>query len=115
MHFHRMFKYYGKALKETNATTDEQIREVAEYCIIDAISCQQLMVKCNAINEYREVVSVAFISLYDSHYFAVEMKVRNLLSAVLFFLNVHSKYYFQKCISSSGYFDRYEHLKKYKV
>ncbi|PKB96902.1 hypothetical protein RhiirA5_434052 [Rhizophagus irregularis] len=107
--------YYGKALKETNATTDEQIREVAEYCIIDAISCQQLMVKCNAINEYREVVSVAFISLYDSHYFAVEMKVRNLLSAVLFFLNVHSKYYFQKCISSSGYFDRYEHLKKYKV
>uniref|UniRef100_U9TS67 DNA-directed DNA polymerase family B exonuclease domain-containing protein n=1 Tax=Rhizophagus irregularis (strain DAOM 181602 / DAOM 197198 / MUCL 43194) TaxID=747089 RepID=U9TS67_RHIID len=36
-------KYYGKALKETNATTDEQIREVAEYCIIDAISCQQLM------------------------------------------------------------------------
>ncbi|CAG8743819.1 21428_t:CDS:1, partial [Rhizophagus irregularis] len=84
MHFHRMFKYYGKALKETNATTDEQIREVAEYCIIDAISCQQLMVKCNAINEYREVVSVAFISLYDSHYFAVEMKVRNLLSAVLY-------------------------------
>ncbi|RHZ63691.1 hypothetical protein Glove_328g103 [Diversispora epigaea] len=79
--FHRMFKYYGRALKETNATTAEQMREVAEYCIIDAISCQRLMVKRNAINEYREVSSVAFIALYDSHYFAVGMKVRNLLSA----------------------------------
>ena len=39
------------------------------------------MVKRNAINEYREMASVAFISLYDSHYFAVGMKVRNLLSA----------------------------------
>ncbi|CAI2194339.1 250_t:CDS:1, partial [Funneliformis geosporum] len=81
MPFQRMFKYYGRALKETNATTAEQMREVAEYCIIDAISCQRLIVKHNAINEYREVASVAFISLYDSHYFAVGMKVRNLLSA----------------------------------
>ncbi|GES86489.1 DNA polymerase family B-domain-containing protein [Rhizophagus clarus] len=81
MPFHRMFKYYGRALKETNATTAEQMREVAEYCIIDAISCQRLMVKRNAINEYREVASVAFISLYDSHYFAVGIKVRNLLNA----------------------------------
>src|ERR1044071_10183186 len=81
MPFHRMFKYYGRALKETNATTAKQMREVAEYCIIDAISCQRLMVKHNAINEYRKVASVAFISLYDSHYFAVGMKVRNLLNA----------------------------------
>ncbi|GBB95616.1 hypothetical protein RclHR1_25780002 [Rhizophagus clarus] len=79
--FHRMFKYYGRALKETNATTAEQIREVAEYCIIDTISCQRLIVKRNAINKYREVASVAFILLYDSHYFAVGMKVRNLLNA----------------------------------
>ncbi|PKK59220.1 DNA/RNA polymerase [Rhizophagus irregularis] len=69
------------ALKETNATTAKQMHEVAEYCIIDAISYQRLMVKRNAINEYREVASVAFISLYDSHYFAIGMKVRNLLSA----------------------------------
>ncbi|GBC00545.1 hypothetical protein RclHR1_38980001, partial [Rhizophagus clarus] len=81
MPLHRMFKYYGRALKETNATTAEQMREVAEYCIIDAISYQRLMVKRNAINEYREMASVAFISLYDSHYFAIGMKVRNLLSA----------------------------------
>ena len=39
MPFHHMFKYYGRALKKTNATTAEQMHEVAEYCIIDAISC----------------------------------------------------------------------------
>ncbi|CAB4476463.1 unnamed protein product [Rhizophagus irregularis] len=81
MPFHRMFKYYGRALKETNATTAEQMREVAEYCIIDAISCQRLMVKRNVINEYREVASIAFLSLFDAHYFAGGMKVCNLLGA----------------------------------
>ncbi|RGB32335.1 hypothetical protein C1646_762987 [Rhizophagus diaphanus] len=81
MPFHRMFKYYKRALKETNTTTAEQMREVAEYCIIDASNCQRLMVKRNAINKYREMASVVFILLYNSHYFAIGMKVRNLLSA----------------------------------
>ncbi|GBB86617.1 hypothetical protein RclHR1_01300002 [Rhizophagus clarus] len=57
------------------------MREVAKYCIIDALSYQRLMVKYNAINEYREVASVAFLSLFDAHYFAGGMKVCNLLSA----------------------------------
>ncbi|PKK59165.1 DNA/RNA polymerase [Rhizophagus irregularis] len=78
---YRMNKYYERALKETNVTTAEQMREVAKYCIIDALSCQRLMVKQNAINEYREVASIAFISLSDAHYFAIGMKVSNLLSA----------------------------------
>ncbi|GBB87219.1 hypothetical protein RclHR1_13660003 [Rhizophagus clarus] len=43
MPFHRMFMYYERALKETNATTAKQMREVAKYYIIDAISCQRLM------------------------------------------------------------------------
>ncbi|CAI2201075.1 17101_t:CDS:1, partial [Funneliformis geosporum] len=77
----RMNKYYKEALKETNATTAEQMREVAKYCIIDALSCQRLMVKRNVINEYREVASIALISLFNTHYFAIEMKVCNLLSA----------------------------------
>ena len=59
----------------------KQMREVAKYCIIDALSCQWLIVKHNAINEYREVASVAFLSLFDTHYFAGGMKVCNLLSA----------------------------------
>src|SRR3954452_14171129 len=78
---HRMNKYYEMALKETNATTAEQMREVPKYCIIDALSCQRLMFKRNVINEYREVVSISFLSLYDAHYFAGGMKVCNLLGA----------------------------------
>src|SRR2546423_9946358 len=39
------------------------------------------MLKHNAINKYREVASVAFLLLFDAHYFAGGMKVCNLLSA----------------------------------
>ena len=78
---HCMNKYYEIALKETNVITAKQMREVAKYCIIDALSCQRLMVKRNIINEYREVVFISFLSLYDAYYFAGEMKVCNLLGA----------------------------------
>src|SRR3954454_20863720 len=81
MPIQRMNKYYERALKEPDSITAEQMREVAKYCIIDALSCQRLMVKRNVINEYREIASIAFISLFDTHYFAIGMKVRNLLSA----------------------------------
>ena len=81
MPIHRMNKYYERALKETNATTVKQMREIAKYYIIDALSCQRLMVKRNVINEYRELVTIAFLPLFDAHYFAGGMKVCNLLSA----------------------------------
>src|ERR1700722_8355038 len=42
---HRMNKYYERASKKTNATMAKQMREVAKYCIIDALSCQWLIVK----------------------------------------------------------------------
>jgi hypothetical protein len=76
---HRMNKYYKMALKEINATTAEQMHKVAKYCIIDALSCQRLMIKRNVINEYREVSNIAFLLLFDAHYFAGGMKVCNLL------------------------------------
>ncbi|CAB5098471.1 unnamed protein product [Rhizophagus irregularis] len=81
MPIHRMNKYYERALKKPDSMLAEQMREVAKYCIIDALSCQRLMVKHNAINEYREVASIAFLLLFDAHYFAGGMKVCNLLSA----------------------------------
>ncbi|CAI2182618.1 3113_t:CDS:2 [Funneliformis geosporum] len=52
----------------------KQMREVAEYFIINTISCQWLIVKRNVINEYREIASIAFLSLFDVHYFAGEIK-----------------------------------------
>jgi len=57
------------------------MREVAQYCIIDALRCQELLVNQSIINDYREVASIAYVSLFDTHYRANGMKVRNLLSA----------------------------------
>ncbi len=37
------------------------------------------MVKHNVINDYREVASIAYVSLFDSHYYTGGMKVCNLL------------------------------------
>src|SRR6266496_4648885 len=39
------------------------------------------MVKENIIKDYREVTSIAYISLFDLHYYAIGTKVSNLLSA----------------------------------
>ena len=55
--------------------------KIAEYCIVDAKSSQRLMVEKNMINDYRGVASIAYISLFDSHYYAIGMKVGNLLGA----------------------------------
>jgi DNA polymerase elongation subunit (family B) len=60
------------------------MRKVANYCIIDALRCQELLVKLSQINDYREVVSIAHVSLFDSHYHANGMKVRNLLGTYAF-------------------------------
>lgn len=66
-----MFKYYRNALKEADAITAEQMREIAKYYIIDALSYQRLMIKRNVINEYREVASISFLLLFDAYYFAI--------------------------------------------
>jgi len=57
------------------------MRKVAYYCIIDSVRCQELLVKYNIINDYREVSSLAYVSLFDSHFYAGGMKVCNLLGA----------------------------------
>ncbi|CAG8743693.1 5485_t:CDS:1, partial [Funneliformis mosseae] len=54
MPFNCIFKYYRNVLKKADATTAKQMREIAKYCIVDALSCQWLMIKCNVINKYRE-------------------------------------------------------------
>lgn len=84
MPFKRMWRYYEEAL-ETEGEPDpgaaERMRHVAHYCVIDALRCQQLLVRRNIINDYREISSLAFVSLFDSHYYAGGMKVCNLLGA----------------------------------
>ncbi|CAI2163080.1 15329_t:CDS:2 [Funneliformis geosporum] len=59
----------------------KKMYEVANYCIIDVLHCQKLLVKLSIINDYREVASIAYVSLFDVHYYANGIKIRHLLSA----------------------------------
>ena len=66
----------------------ENMCQVSRYCVIDAVRCQQLLVRRNVINDYREVSSLAFVSIFDSHYYANGMKVCNLLGAYAWRRNI---------------------------
>ena len=46
------------------------------------------MVKENIIKDYREVASIAYISLFDTHYYAIGTKVSNLLGAEAWAQNI---------------------------
>ncbi|GBB94971.1 hypothetical protein RclHR1_24540001 [Rhizophagus clarus] len=77
----KLWKYYSEAKDRASDSSKKHMHEIANYCVIDALRCQELMVKSNVINDYREVASIAHISLFDSHYYAIEIKVSNLLGA----------------------------------
>lgn len=55
--------------------------QVAKYCVIDAKRCQDLMVKKNVYNEYREVASLAFVLFHDVYLNANGIRVLNLVAA----------------------------------
>ncbi|CAB5350270.1 unnamed protein product [Rhizophagus irregularis] len=42
---------------------------------------KELAVRHSIINDYREVASIAYITLFDTHYYAIGTKVSNLLGA----------------------------------
>jgi DNA polymerase elongation subunit (family B) len=82
-----LWKYYE------NGTN---IRDIAYYCIVDTISVQRLFVKRNIITDYREVSTLAYVSLSDSHYYAGGIKVCNLLGAYAWpdiLVNMKPKYH----------------------
>ncbi len=77
----KLWNNYQQAMKTTTDETKENMHHAAYYCVIDAFRCQQLMTKRNVINDYREVSNIAYVSLFDSHYYAGGMRVCNLVSA----------------------------------
>ncbi|PKK58421.1 hypothetical protein RhiirC2_720530 [Rhizophagus irregularis] len=54
----------------------------------DPSQTTELLVKLSVINDYREVASIAYVSLFDSHYRANGMKIRNLLGTYAFKRNM---------------------------
>ncbi|CAG8807957.1 25485_t:CDS:2, partial [Gigaspora rosea] len=67
-----MNKIYKDAILQPSDASAKNKCKVANYCVIDALWCQELIVKHNVINDYREVLSIAYVFLSDSHYFAEE-------------------------------------------
>ena len=61
--------------------TAEEMRHVAHYCVIDALRCQQLLVRRNVLGEYREIGNLSFTTFMDCVYRAGGHKVCNLLMA----------------------------------
>ena len=59
----------------------KHMREIAYYCIVDSLSVQRLFVKRSIVSDYREISTLAYVSLSDSHYYAGGVKVCNLLGA----------------------------------
>lgn len=59
----------------------ENMAKIASYCIVDALRCQELLLKNNIIDDRREVASLSFVSLYDAIQFADGQKVCNMLYA----------------------------------
>ena len=77
----KLWKYYSEAKDGTSDSSIKNMHKIINYCVIDALRYQELMVKENIINDYREVTSIAYISLFNTHYYAIGMKVSNLLGA----------------------------------
>ena len=84
----KLWKYYSEARCGTSDSSIKNMHEIVNYCVIDALRCQELMVECSVINDYREVASIAYISLFDTHYYAIGTKVSNLLDAEVWTQNI---------------------------
>lgn len=57
----------------------QRMRLVAHYCVIDALRCQELLLKRNIIMNNREVGAFSYTSMYDCVYYAGGHKVCNVL------------------------------------
>lgn len=56
-----------------------EMGEVMDYCLIDAIRCQELLLAKNIITDMREIGIRSFTSFYECIYLADAMKVKNLI------------------------------------
>jgi DNA polymerase elongation subunit (family B) len=58
-----------------------EMREVAEYCVVDSYRCQELSLMRNVIADKREVSALSYTSLSDAFFRANGMKVRQMVMA----------------------------------
>ena len=78
---HEMWDYFEK-------NDAPKMRDVANYCIIDALRCQELLLKRNVINDYVEKVTLSYTCLADAHLYADSGKVGGMLASVANFRGI---------------------------
>ena len=49
----KLWKYYSKTRDETSNSSVKNMHKIINYCIIDALHYQELIVKENIIKDYR--------------------------------------------------------------
>ena len=59
----------------------DKMAEIADYCVIDAQRCHELMKMRSVLMDRREVAKLSYTSVFDALYRANGMKVRNLVIA----------------------------------
>ena len=74
-----MNKYYRAACESSNESTEENMRHVSYYCVVDALRCQQLLIKRNVISEVRDICNLANEYIYNGFMRAGGSRVNNLL------------------------------------
>ena len=81
-------QYYHDAKHDTNDETRRNMYEIAKYCMVDAMRCQDLLKKMNVIKKYMAESAISYVSLHDSYCFANGMKVRNLIGLIAHEMNL---------------------------
>jgi len=72
-------KELDKSVKTFQEKCLTEMAEVMDYCIIDAVRCQELLLAKNIITDMREIGIRSFTSMYECIYLADAMKVKNLI------------------------------------
>lgn len=94
MPYTHMFKIYreAKSVKSVRTFSDEELNKniglIIKYCLVDALRCQQLLVKSGVIMSYQELSALTYVSTQDSYLNAGGMKVRNLAAMYSYSNNI---------------------------
>lgn len=89
MPYERMWKIYEESRDLAARAGDEagklksaaEMREVAHYCVVDAMRCQELLLRKKVLANYREVGNYSFTTFSDTIFRANGHKVCNMLGA----------------------------------
>ncbi|CAG8678848.1 15646_t:CDS:2, partial [Acaulospora morrowiae] len=88
---HLVLRKYYRDCKDGNVSAEESkenMSEIAQYCMMDARHCQELMLKINVIDSYRKMSGISYVSIFDSYCYAGGIKVCNLLGTMACDMNI---------------------------